>query len=280
MNIYNKCKVCSGNINLISQKYNLVQCEDCKLIFCSKIYSQIEFVALYDELYNNENAKYNSYSEGEYNSLIENKKIKVGFYRSRLLKKHVLNNKCKSVLEIGSGVGLIGSYLRNKNEKIKYTGVEIDKDSYNKSQTLKLNTINGDFTVIDKINENFDVIMLWEVFEHLQDLNLFMKLAYKKLNVNGKIILSTPNYNKIYNYPRREKDVIHQDGPPIHLNFFTKESIRTIFEINHFVNCKVMVKKFPGFENKNYKFYINFIKAIFNKFHGSTIFLEATKEVQ
>ena len=52
-----------------------------------------------------------------------------------------------------------------------------------------------------KIDELFDVIMMWEVIEHLQDLNLFLELAYKKLTVNGKIILSTPNYNKIYNYP-------------------------------------------------------------------------------
>ena len=278
MNNYNACKVCNGAINLLNQKYDLIQCNNCKLIFCSKIYSQSEFITLYDELYNDENSKYNSYSVEEFNMLVENKKIKIGFYRSRFLKKYVLNGKCNSVLEIGSGIGLIGSYIRKENEKINYTGVEIDTKAFEKSQTLKLNTINADFTEIVKIEETFDVIMLWEVFEHLQDLNLFLKLAHKKLNKNGRIILSTPNYEKILNYPEREKDNLYQDGPPIHVNFFTKESIKTIFEFNQFENCIVKVKKFPGFEVKNFNFCKNILKAIFNNFHGSTIFLLSTKK--
>jgi 2-polyprenyl-3-methyl-5-hydroxy-6-metoxy-1,4-benzoquinol methylase len=119
--------------------------------------------------------------------------------------------------------------------------------------------------------------MLWEVIEHLQDLRLFLELAYEKLNKNGKIILSTPNYNKIYNCPKREEDAIFQDQPPIHLNFFTKESITTIFEINHFVKCKATVKKFPYLEIKSKKIYIDFLKSIFNTYNGSTIYLEVTK---
>ena len=275
---YKECKICKSEVKLINEKYNLGECDSCKLIFCLKIYSQNEFIALYDKLYNNENAKYSSYSLVEYNMLVENRKIKIGFYRSKLLKKHVLNGKCKSVLEIGSGVGLIGSYIRKENEKIKYLGIEIDKESYDKSQFLKLNTIHDDFTAIDNIKETFDVIMLWEVFEHLQDLNLFMELAYKRLNVDGKIILSTPNYNKICNYPKRDMDAIYQDGPLVHLNFFTKESIKTIFEFNQFKNCKVTVKKFPYLEIKTFNFYINCFTAIFNRFYGSTIFLEAIKK--
>lgn len=278
MNKYILCKVCGGKVNLLNQKYDLLQCYNCKLIFCSKIYTQSEFITLYDELYNKDNPKYNSYSVEEYDMIVENKKIKIGFYRSRFLKRYVLNGKCSSVLEIGSGIGLLGTYIRKKKKKINYMGVEIDKKAFEKSQDLKLNTINADFTEIDKIEESFDVIMLWEVLEHLQDLGLFMELAHKKLNSNGKIILSTPNYEKILNYPEGEKETIYQDGPPIHLNFFTKESIKTIFELNYFENCKVKVKKFPGFEVKNYNFYKNIVKAIFNKFYGSTIFLVATKK--
>jgi 2-polyprenyl-3-methyl-5-hydroxy-6-metoxy-1,4-benzoquinol methylase len=274
---YKNCKVCKSKITLINETYNLGQCKNCKLIFCLTIYSQDQFIAVYDELYNKENAIYRNHAIIEYAMLLENKKIKVGYHRSRLLKKHVFNGKCESVLEIGSGIGLIGSYIRNENEKIKYLGIEIDKESYEKSQYLKLNTINDDFTAIDAIEESFDVIMLWEVIEHLQDLKLFLDLAYKRLNKNGKIILSTPNYNKIYNYPKREENAIFQDEPPIHLNFFTKENITAIFEINHFIKCKAAVKKFPYLEIKSKKFYLDFLKSIFNTYNGSTIYLVATK---
>ena len=274
---YKECKICQGEVKLINEKFNLAQCYNCKLIFCLTIYSQDQFIAVYDELYNKENAIYRNHAVVEYAMLLENKKIKVGYHRSRLLRKHVLNGKCESVLEIGSGIGLIGSYIRNENEKIKYLGIEIDKESYQKSQFLKLNTINDDFTAIESIEESFDVIMLWEVLEHLQDLKLFLELAYEKLNKNGKVILSTPNYNKIFNYPKRDGNAIFQDKPPVHLNFFTKENISSIFEINHFVECKATVKKFPYLEIKSQKFYNDFLKSIFNHYNGSTIYLEATK---
>jgi 2-polyprenyl-3-methyl-5-hydroxy-6-metoxy-1,4-benzoquinol methylase len=274
---YKECKICQGEVKLINEKFNLAQCYNCKLIFCLTIYSQDQFIAVYDELYNKENAIYRNHAIVEYAMLLENKKIKVGYHRSRLLRKHVLNGKCESVLEIGSGIGLIGSYIRNANEKIKYLGIEIDKESYQKSQFLKLNTINDDFTAIESIEESFDVIMLWEVLEHLQDLKLFLELAYEKLNKNGKVILSTPNYNKIFNYPKRDGDAIFQDKPPVHLNFFTKENISSIFEISHFVECKAAVKKFPYLEIKSKKFYTDFFKLLFNSYNGSTIYLEATK---
>ena len=219
----------------------------------------------------------NCYAVVEYNMLLENKKIKVGFHRSKLLKKYVLNGNCKSVLEIGSGVGLIGSYIRKQDDKINYLGIEIDKESFEKSQTLKLNTINGDFNVMDKIEETFDVIMLWEVLEHLQDLKSFIELAYKRLNKGGKIILSVPNYDKIYNYPEREKDAVFQDLPPIHINFFNKENIVNVFELNQFQNCKATVKKFPYNDFKRTGFYSEFINALFNKYNGSTVYFVGSK---
>ena len=279
MSQFLNCKVCSSNtLTLVNKKNNLVKCSSCHLVFCSKIYSQEEFVQVYDELYNKENALYSNHSVREYNMLVKNKNIKVGYHRSKILKKHVFNETCNSVLEIGSGVGLIGVYIRNKKATINYLGIEIDEESFNKSQTLKLNTINQDFTFIENIEESFDVIMLWEVIEHLQDLSLFLKLAYEKLNVGGKIILSTPNYNKIYNYPEREKDEIFQDQPPVHLNFFTQKNILNVFEKHQFTNVIVTVKKFPYVQVGKKKFYIDFLKAIFSNYYGSTIYLVAKKE--
>lgn len=271
------CKICNSEVQLINEKFNLGECNNCKLIFCLKFFTQEELVSLYDKLYNNANAKYSSYAVDEYSMLLENKKIKIGHNRAKILKKHVLNSGCSSVLEIGSGIGLMGAYLRNENSQIKYLGIEIDKEAFEKSRALGLNTINADFKAMEKIEESFDVILLWEVIEHLQDLKKFIELAYAKLNKNGKIILSTPNYNKIHNYPDREKDSLYQDAPPIHLNFFTKQSIQKIFELNNFTNCKVKIKKFPYVQYKSLNFYKNVVKAIFNQYEGSTIFFIAKK---
>jgi 2-polyprenyl-3-methyl-5-hydroxy-6-metoxy-1,4-benzoquinol methylase len=277
MSAYNTCKVCESSVRLINEKYNLGQCDSCKLIFCLTIFSQDELVNVYDELYNKQNTHYKYHSVDEYKMLLENKNINVGYHRATLIKEYVLNKKCQSVLEIGSGIGLIGSYIRKKDEKIKYLGIEIDKEAYEKSQTLKLNTLNADFRAMENIEEYFDVIMLWEVLEHLQDLKAFINLAYKRLNKGGKIILSVPNYDKIANYPNRDKDAIFQDLPPIHINFFTKESIVNVFKLNQFKDCKASVKKFPYIDIKRIGFYKEFLKAILNQYNGSTLYFVATK---
>ncbi|TRX34853.1 class I SAM-dependent methyltransferase [Flavobacterium sp. ZT3R18] len=278
MEQFNICKVCDARIELINEKFNLGQCSKCKFIFCLTAYSQEQFVTVYDELYNKEDSKYQRHSIIEFDQIVKEKVIKIGLNRSRLIKKNILNSNCQSVLEIGSGIGLIGAYVRLKNEQIKYTGIELDEEAFRKSQLLQLNTINGDFTEMEKIEGQFDVIMLWEVIEHLQDLKLFLDLAYKKLNNKGKIILSTPNYNKIRNYPNREKDQLFQDEPPIHLNFFTTESIKNIFELYHFTNCKIEIKKFPYVALTKKLFFKNSFKALLNNYQGSTIYLEATKK--
>jgi 2-polyprenyl-3-methyl-5-hydroxy-6-metoxy-1,4-benzoquinol methylase len=278
MNDFKLCKVCSGQISLINEKYNLGECNDCKLIFCLSYYSQDEFVEVYNDLYNSQESLYQRHTKDEFEGLLLNtNSVKVGLNRSRLIKRNILNSKCKSVLEIGSGIGLVGAYVRSKDEKVKYLGIEIDNEAYKKSKLLNLNTINGDFKEIENLEETFDVIMMWEVIEHLQDLNLFLQLAHKKLNVNGKLILSTPNYNKIYNYPERKKDQLFQNEPPIHLNFFTSSNIINIFELHHFKDCRVVTKKFPYLELKKRNFYINIFKSFFGKYNGPTIYFEATR---
>jgi 2-polyprenyl-3-methyl-5-hydroxy-6-metoxy-1,4-benzoquinol methylase len=276
---YNKCKICQGEIERINEKFNLGKCSNCNFIFCLTIFSQEQFIKVYDDLYNKENSEYQRHSKTEFDQIVNEQVLKIGFNRSKLIKRNILKLNCQSVLEIGSGIGLIGAYIRSKNDNIDYIGIELDKEAFHKSQELKLNTINGDFREMDKIDRQFDVIMLWEVIEHLQDLNVFMELAYKKLNVNGRIILSTPNYNKIVNYPIREKDQLFQDEPPVHLNFFTITSIKNVFESFQFQNINVKIKKFPYLELWKKRFYINCFKALFKKYEGSTIYLEAIKKV-
>lgn len=277
MNSYSKCKICDSKTIKINMLHNLVQCQGCELIFCNEIFSQDDFVKVYDNLYNKNKTHYEYHSSVEYNKLISNQKVSIGINREKLIKKHVIQTNAQSVLEFGSGVGLIGIYLRNTKSSLKYSGIELDKISFEKSQKLGLNTYNGDFSLANTIEEKFDVIMLWEVIEHLQDLDLFLKIAYEKLNVGGKIILSTPNYNKIYNYKNRKEDQIFQDAPPIHLNFFTKANIKKVFEINNFKKIQAKTKKTPYLHLKSFGFYVDLIKSVFGLYHGTTIYLVAEK---
>lgn len=278
MKEYSNCKICNSSIKIINQTHNLVKCTKCELIFCKTIFTQDDFINVYDNLYNSNNGEYQRHSKIEFERLQNGIFGKIGYNRKNILNKNVFNAKCKSVLEVGSGVGLIGAYILSKNKNILYTGIELDREAFKKSKLLKLNTINGDFTEIKKLEQKFDVIMLWEVIEHLQDLKIFVELAYDALKPGGKIILSAPNYNKIYNYSNRPTDRLYQNDPPIHLNFFTSKSLKTVFEIFGFEKCIVKIKRTPYINFKSRKFYMDMFKVIFKKYNGATIYFEASKK--
>ena len=40
---YNSCKVCNSLLIIENEKYNLVKCENCKLIFSKKKFTKIDF---------------------------------------------------------------------------------------------------------------------------------------------------------------------------------------------------------------------------------------------
>lgn len=276
MSKFKNCKVCSGKVIKVNKTFELVQCENCKLIFSENIFTQDEFVKVYDNLYNKNDSAYQRHSKNEFDK-IKQGNINVGKNRGALINKNIIKGNCKSVLEIGSGVGLVGSYVRKNKPSVKYKGVELDKEAFLKSQELGLNTYNGDFTIMQNFDELFDVIMLWEVIEHLQDLKQFIDLAYAKLNTGGTLILSTPNYDKIKNYPNGKKDFLYQNEPPIHLNFFTKNNLKNVMEASGFKKCTIRIKKFPYFEKNAIRLIRNYTKAILGMYNGPTLYLEAKK---
>ncbi|MGK0386041.1 MAG: 2-polyprenyl-3-methyl-5-hydroxy-6-metoxy-1,4-benzoquinol methylase [Patiriisocius sp.] len=278
MAIYNTCKLCNGSIAIVNETYNLVECQECKLVFCSTQFTQEAFIKTYDDLYNaSTDSVYARHAVAEFKELKSGKPVPVGYNRSRLIKKHILNGKCTSVLEIGSGVGLVGKYVQQADANVYYQGIEIDQKAFDKSQELGLNTYRADFSHIDTLDRKFDVIMLWEVIEHLQDLKQFLSLAHSALNEGGSLILSTPNYLKIHNYPNRKKDQIFQNEPPIHLNFFTKENMVHIFTDAGYSKSTASLKKLPYLEPAKMKFYKNALKSVLGGYQGPTLYFEAYK---
>lgn len=265
-NIFENCKFCGDEIKSENQRFNLVECQNCKLIFSSKIYKQAEFEEIYDHLYNSANPKYKLHSIKEYEEIKKNI-FRIGYNRKRIINHYLKNNS--KILEIGSGIGLMGSFVKNKFPKSNYTGIEIDEKISEKARSFGLNIINGDFKLMESINEKFDVILMWEVLEHIQDLKKCVDLIAKSLDTNGLFIFSVPNYDKRNNYQNKE-DNIYQDGPPIHLNFFREQSINEIFNSQKFEILSCKKKKLPYLNLKSIR--SMFFKLITGKYQGPTIF--------
>lgn len=273
--MYKTCKICNSNVQLIIEKYNLGKCDNCNLIFSLEKFSKEELINTYDNLYNkNKNSHYDVHTKYEYKKLLNGKLPRIGYNRKKIINKFI-TDKSSKILEIGSGVGLIASYLKNRGIT-NYLGLEIDTKTNAKAQKLGFNTINKGFKHINKIKDEFDFIMLWEVLEHLQDLSLFLSLSHQKLCNKGALMFSVPNFDKRLNY-KDNVNKIYQDAPPIHLNFFNKNNLNKVFTNCGFVIEYLYIKKAPYLNFKSLHFYKMLLKSIFGLYRGSTIYVVARK---
>ena len=121
--------------------------------------------------------------------------------RLNLIKK-LLQNKKGKVLDIGCGAGYLTAFL-NKN-KIQSYGVEPDNNSFLAGQKLlKKNKINPG-RIIKKSGENFsfntkfDLIVSFQVIEHVRNPKKVFQQSYKYLKKNGKLYFIIPNYHSFW----------------------------------------------------------------------------------
>lgn len=193
-----------------------------------------------------------------------------------IVKKYALHNKLKlinsfqtdekNVLDVGCGTG--DFLLKCGNNGWNVVGVEPNK----KAQQLSISKIdkNENNLVFADINEitsqQFDVITLWHVLEHVPDLNEYIFKLKSLLKPNGVLVIAVPNY-KSYDASYYKQFWAAFDVPR-HLWHFSKKSIQSIFSEFEMNVAETLPMKFDSFYvsllSEKYKTgKSNFIKAIY-----------------
>jgi 2-polyprenyl-3-methyl-5-hydroxy-6-metoxy-1,4-benzoquinol methylase len=101
------------------------------------------------------------------------------------------------VLDIGASNRNLEGRLKRNFPEILYKSMDIDRDQVH------------DFYSLEEIRERFDVVLLFEVIEHL-DLEegiRLLKRIHELLNPGGRLILTTPN---VFNPSRYWRDATHK----------------------------------------------------------------------
>ena len=134
---------------------------------------------------------------GKFKILHEIQPIRIKYIQDVVNKKQL--DKMK-ILDLGCGGGLVSEGLSKIGANV--TGIDFVKDNINIARIhAKKSNLNIDYKTLDfeneKISSKFDIIVIFEVLEHLSDWKSFIKKIQSNLKSNGVLIISTINKNLI-----------------------------------------------------------------------------------
>lgn len=234
----------SSDAKIVNSGIILYQCTSCNHIL-KKQYDQID--TIYDEY------KSNDLIEG----LDQIKFIQdiPTFRTDVILEKIISKIKDKNnLLDVGTGTGV---FLQSCN---KYTDLDLSafdlNDSYKKN-ILDIQNVNNFYTNnISDIKENFDIISLIHVIEHIQDPIKFLNILKSKLTINGFLLVQVPYILK------NKNDALVYD----HLSHFTKNTIsfmlKKVFKYIYFIETGIENELTVIATNHEMSFSHNIIKDV------------------
>lgn len=213
-------KLCLKDEFLTKEDFQIHECRNCGLLFTEPRPPKDKI----GEYYKSE----------EYYSHQENKK---GFIprlyeqvKSINLKhkyKIATNGKCiGNLLDIGCGVG---DFLHTAEQHgWQCTGVEPSDDA----KTIARKRIKAEILSSEDLeripSETFDVITMWHVLEHVDNLKWQIAQLQRLIKKDGRIVIAVPNH-KAYDATFYKEKWAAYDVPR-HLNHFNKETLVKIFK--------------------------------------------------
>jgi 2-polyprenyl-3-methyl-5-hydroxy-6-metoxy-1,4-benzoquinol methylase len=174
----------------------------------------------------------------------------------------------KKILDVGSGTGDFLNTCNNAGWNV--FGIEPS------SEARKIASEKG-IEVLDEIKnlkeKNFDVITLWHVLEHVENLFEYISLLKEKLKPNGTLIIAVPNYKSFDASYYKEFWAAYD--VPRHLWHFSQQSIKKLFsdismEVEKTIPMKfdsyyvsLLSEKYKSGKNKFLKaFYVGFLSNL------------------
>jgi 2-polyprenyl-3-methyl-5-hydroxy-6-metoxy-1,4-benzoquinol methylase len=128
------------------------------------------------------------------------------------------------ILDFGCGVGVLAGICGNEN----YTGVDIDEESV---KIAKASYPDLEFTCKLPEDEQFDVVVMMAIIEHIDDPIELLKKFSALLKPNGKIVLTTPHpsVEAIHTFGSKIK-LFSSNAAEEHENLFDRKSMNNSLE--------------------------------------------------
>lgn len=165
------------------------------------------------------------------------------------------------LLDVGCGTGMFLNEARKNGWNVN--GIEPDSGAKKIAEEINKATIKNEILTSFQ-DEQFNIITMWHVLEHVHLLNETVDWLKERLTENGSLIIAVPNHEskdaEIYQEQWAAYDV------PRHLYHFSQKSIKQLFKQKGFRLEKTLPMKFDSFyvsmlSTKYQTGKINYLKA-------------------
>lgn len=148
-----------------------------------------------------------------------------GFWQNRIDK---IRQTKYPILEVGCGLGYFLEGIKN----VLAVGIDISFDALKESAIVRRKSlINGSAELLPFRSEVFEVVVAFDVIEHLRNPERFASEAFRILRWNGVLIISTPNPNSLGARIKRKKGNWFGDRDQSHINILKMEEWQHIFNL-------------------------------------------------
>lgn len=251
-----KCEICSANKNkkiykqnfiiannnskINNDNYDVLACSRCGFLYASNIPPQAKY-----DLFYKENKKYTYFKK--VNSIPKAVKEANLYYFSKIDKflnkeNNKINKKRIEILDIGCANG----YLLHIFKKNGYKNLHgIDPSPECKILAKNLYGLEIESATISELDiaKKFDLVIISNVLEHLEELNKTIYKIRNLLKENGLLFMSVPdvnNFTKITREPFLEFSLEH-------INYFTRISLLNLLGKYKLANLHFESKKMIAF---------------------------------
>lgn len=124
------------------------------------------------------------------------------------------------ILDIGAGRGVLFTKI---NKQVDYTGLELSTKAVKLAQNAGINVIKEDLILHSQSHKNsYDIVCLFQVLEHLTELDEFLKSIYLTLKNRGLFVIAVPDNDGFISYTSNYTFNL----PPHHTILWTESSLK------------------------------------------------------
>ena len=186
------CPICSSKERELFTKRFCLEIQECCKCGLGYLSPRVKYKTAL-KLYSNEKTNVPIYSS-KVNIQMDKVKYKYGL---SIINK--LGSKQKRCLDLGTGRGIFLEIANNLGWEQCY-GFDVNKNWKKKFIEKKgISLINSDWEKINKIyiKKKFDLITMWDAFEHTYDLNYLTQFIKKNLSKQGYFLILVPNFHSL-----------------------------------------------------------------------------------